>query len=83
MCAGCYAKSVCRRWAHGALRCQFLPDTVELGQPGEEKERAETLLALLTPIVKAFLRKLVLLMKAYKFLVVTALLRVGMAAVSA
>lgn len=30
-------------------------DTVEHGQPGEERERAETLLGLLTPIVKAFL----------------------------
>lgn len=30
-------------------------DTVEHGQPGEERDRAETLLGLLTPIVKAFL----------------------------
>jgi hypothetical protein len=30
-------------------------DIVEHGAPGEEKERAETLLGLLTPIVKAFL----------------------------
>lgn len=30
-------------------------DVVEHGQPGEEQERAETLLGLLTPIVKAFL----------------------------
>lgn len=32
-----------------------LLDTVEHGQPGEEQEHAETLLGLLTPIVKAFL----------------------------
>ncbi|MDN7132642.1 acyl-CoA dehydrogenase C-terminal domain-containing protein [Halomonas sp. MC140] len=30
-------------------------DTVEKGRPGEEHDRAETLLGLLTPIVKAFL----------------------------
>ncbi|WFE71493.1 acyl-CoA dehydrogenase C-terminal domain-containing protein [Halomonas sp. M1] len=30
-------------------------DIVEHGQPGEERDRAETLLGLLTPIVKAFL----------------------------
>ncbi|WP_447528327.1 acyl-CoA dehydrogenase C-terminal domain-containing protein [Vreelandella sp. TE19] len=32
-----------------------LLDTVEHGKPGEERERADTLLGLLTPIVKAFL----------------------------